>query len=413
MENTDMNKIIEKIETPVNYECDVLVAGGGIAGIAAAMAAAREGAQVILLERSFVLGGLATSGLVTIYLPLCDGMGRQVSFGIAEELLKLSIEHGWETDIPKHAIPNIWLSEHTVAERAADGKRYDVQFNPHLFAFSAERVLRELGVKILFGTYAVATSERDGKIESVIIESKSGREGVSVKRCVVDATGDADIATQSSAGTATYSRGNSLAAWYYFTNEKAGHHLKMYGFSDVALKNNPERAISKTMYGGIDGAEISDMMGESHAAIEKDILARRALGEKVVPSCIASIPQLRMTRRLDGLYTLDDKEMHKRFDDSVGMVSDWRKRGPVYEIPFGTLRCRQVKNLLAAGRCISVSDDMWDITRVIPVCAVTGQAAGTAAAMGDNLDALSVEALQKKLKESGVKLHIDELLPLE
>ena len=404
-----MNKIIEKIETPVNYECDVLVAGGGIAGIAAAMAAAREGARVILLERSFVLGGLATSGLVTIYLPLCDGMGRQVSFGIAEELLKLSIEHGWETDIPKHAIPDIWLTEHTVAERAESGKRYDVQFNPHLFAFSAERVLRELGVKILFGSYAVAVSERESRIESVVIESKSGREGIAVKGCVVDATGDADICAFSSAKTAIYSNGNTLAAWYYFTSNEAGHHLKMFGFTDVSLNDAPEKALTKSKYTGIDAIEISDMMGESHAAIEKDILARRENGETVTPSCIATIPQLRMTRRLDGLYTLDYSEMHKRFEDSVGMVSDWRKRGPVFEIPFGTLLSAEVKNLLVAGRCISVTDDMWDVTRVIPDCAVTGEAAGTAAAMASDLTALSVSELQKKLKSNGVKIHLDEL----
>ena len=70
----------------VAHDCDVLVAGGGVAGIAAALAAARNGARVTLVEKQCLLGGLGTLGLVTIYLPLCDGMGRQVSFGIAEEL---------------------------------------------------------------------------------------------------------------------------------------------------------------------------------------------------------------------------------------------------------------------------------------------------------------------------------------
>ena len=81
---------------PVRYaDYDVIVAGGGIAGIAAALAAARAGKRVLLLERMFALGGLATLGLVTIYLPLCDGKGHQLSFGLAEELLKLSIREGW------------------------------------------------------------------------------------------------------------------------------------------------------------------------------------------------------------------------------------------------------------------------------------------------------------------------------
>ena len=88
-----MDKIIkEELHTPVKYVCDVLVVGGGVGGIASAMAAAREGKSVILADRGFMLGGLATAGLVTIYLPLCDGFGRQVSFGLAEELLRLSVK---------------------------------------------------------------------------------------------------------------------------------------------------------------------------------------------------------------------------------------------------------------------------------------------------------------------------------
>ena len=74
-------------QIPVSGNYDVAVVGGGVAGIAAALSSARAGAKTVLLERQFALGGLATLGLVTIYLPLCDGCGHQVSFGIAEELL--------------------------------------------------------------------------------------------------------------------------------------------------------------------------------------------------------------------------------------------------------------------------------------------------------------------------------------
>ena len=81
--------INENLKTEIKYNCDVCVVGGGIGGIAAALAAKRSGKNVILAERAFMLGGLATAGLVTIYLPLCDGMGKQVSFGLAEELLRL------------------------------------------------------------------------------------------------------------------------------------------------------------------------------------------------------------------------------------------------------------------------------------------------------------------------------------
>ena len=80
-----MNYIKEKAKSlPVTGEYDVVVAGGGIAGVAAALAAKRNGAKVLLIEKQFLVGGLATLGLITIYLPLCDGEGKQVSFGIAE-----------------------------------------------------------------------------------------------------------------------------------------------------------------------------------------------------------------------------------------------------------------------------------------------------------------------------------------
>ena len=92
------------------------------------------------------------------------------------------------------------------------------------------------------------------------------------------------------------------------------------------------------------------------------------------------------------------------------MFSDWRKPGPVYELPFGTLHGGRIRNLIAAGRCISGTDAMWDITRVIPVCAVSGEAAGIAAAMSDDMNAIDIAELQKKLRAAGVKLHEKELI---
>ena len=136
----------EQLETPILETHSVIVAGGGIAGIAAALAAAREGADVLLIEREFLLGGLATLGLVTIYLPLCDGRGHQVSFGIAEELFRLSICHGAEANYPK-----AWLDGGSEKEKA-EGQRFEVRYNAHLFALEAEKLLLQNGVKILYGT---------------------------------------------------------------------------------------------------------------------------------------------------------------------------------------------------------------------------------------------------------------------
>ena len=397
-----MKYLDEKITTAVRYDCDVLVAGGGIAGIAAAMAAAREGAKVILLERSFVLGGLATSGLVTIYLPLCDGEGHQVSFGIAEELFKLSIEHGDEGRYPK-----AWLEGGTFEEKCE--KRYEVQFNPHLFAISAERELVKLGVKMLYGVTACGVSKTDGKIDAVMIEGKSGREAIEVKNAVVDCTGDADICHLSGAECREYTHRNALSAWYYY-DAGEGNKLTQHGNRDITgLESFVDH--TRRRYTGLDTEEISEMMIASHALVEADVLSRREGGEeKLFPTCIASIPQLRMTREIVGICDASLDDDHKYIEDSVGVYSNWRKRGPVYELSFGTLYGKDVKNLLAAGRCLSAELPMWDITRVIPVCAVSGEAAGVAAAMTDDVHSLNVADLQTKLCKNGVKLHISDVM---
>ena len=106
---------------------------------------------------------------------------------------------------------------------------------------------------------------------------------------------------------------------------------------------------------------------------------------------------------------LAEEDEGKRFEDSVGMVSNWKRRGPVFEVPFSSLYGADLKNVIAAGRCVSNTDEMWDIMRVIPCCAVTGQAAGTAAALCDEFSCLPIENLQTTLQAQGVKLHLCDL----
>jgi len=229
----------------------------------------------------------------------------------------------------------------------------------------------------------------------------------------VDATGDCDIACFANAPTENFKQGNVLAAWYYSHGEQ-GYKLNKLGFADIpddqkTDSNAPELLVPKR-FGGLDGAELSEMMQLSHASTLNRIKETRAGDASHIPVTIATTPQIRMTRRIVGEYTLHDKEMHRHFPDSIGMVPDWRKRGPVYEVPFSTLYSGAVKNLITAGRCTSVTDSMWDIMRVIPCCAVTGQAAGMAAAMTDDFTALDVGVLQNELKKQGVKLHLEEIM---
>lgn len=401
-----MDYIIEHRQTAISQQCDVLVAGGGIAGISAALSAARAGAKVTLLERGFMLGGLATAGLVTIYLPLDDGMGNQVSFGIVEELLRLALPHSLENREGRY--PTAWLENGSFEERR-DGRRFELQYNPYLYAIECERLLLGAGVKLLYGTVACDVHKAGDQIDAVIVENKSGRSAIRA-RSVVDATGDADLCALAGAQTETFKQGNVLAAWYYFLSQgEKEAQLKMLGYADIPDAEKKKQGVEtktlvKQRFGGLDAQELSEQVILSHEQTFMDVLTRRQDNPNYTLTTMASIPQIRMTRRLVGEYTLDDSEDHKEFADSIGMISDWRKRGPAYHVPFGTLYGRDVKNLITAGRSISVTEPMWDISRVIPPCAVTGEAAGAAAAMTDDFAALDVKRLQSYLKTKGVNL---------
>ena len=381
----------------------VAVCGGGFAGISAALAAARQGARVILFEKQYMLGGLATAGLVTIYLPLCDGYGRQVSFGLAEELFRLAITYGAEDRYPEN-----WLDG--IGTRTEHDKRFMVQFNAQLFAILAEQALLRAGVEILYGSYVVGVDTEGGKIRTLHVENKSGRTAYDVT-AVVDATGDCDIAHFAGAPTETFKQGNVLAAWYYFS-DKNGYQLRLLGASDTPDEERdgkPTDALIRRRFSGLDGKEISELVCLSHEHMLGDWLKRREVDPTTVIATIPTIPQLRMTRKLAGEYQLSHTEAHTRFEDSIGMVSNWKARGPVWEVPFRTLYCRKINNLLVAGRCTSVNETLWDVMRVIPCCAVTGEAAGTAAAMTDDMTTLDIRLLQKTLQQNGVILHEDDL----
>ncbi len=381
----------ETLQTPVTARYDVIVVGGGVAGIAAALAVARNGKRTMLLERQYLLGGLATAGVITIYLPLCDGMGRQVSFGLAEELLRLSITDGAEARYPHN-----WLEPG--GSRTENDRRFEVQFNPHLFAIRAEELLLKSGVAISYGTYVTSLKREGNRVTHLITESKSGREAFAVGS-VVDATGDADVAALADVPTVLYVPGNFIAGWYYSAGEE-GYRLRAVGSSNRDAEGDTGARLL-----GLSREEGSEFTVRSHAATLRHVLAHRKTDPTCWPVTMATVPQLRMTRRIAGAYTLDLAESHRFFVDSVGLVSDWRKRGPVYEVPFGTLYHPSVQNLICAGRCTSVTDEMWDVMRVIPCCAVTGEAAGTAAAISDDFTALSIELLQKTLQAQGVMLH--------
>lgn len=279
-----------------------------------------------------------------------------------------------------------------------------------MFAILAEQLLVKEGVHILYGTSVCGVDMGRGRINGLFLENKSGRTAVQVNS-VVDASGDADVCAIAGEKTAVYSKKNVLAAWYYQTID-GQNHLEMLG-CDESPEGDSSSGLQLTddRFIGVDGEELSRMTISSHAAVLSSFLKAGNLHGRHALTSIAMIPQIRMSRRIAGVYDLDENE--KSFSDSIGMIGNWYRRGLIYEIPYRALYGRSVKNLIVAGRCISSSDAMWDLTRVIPACAVTGEAAGAAAALTQNFQDANVTQLQQILQNRGVRLHRDEVLAPE
>ena len=376
----------------VSQSTEILVVGGGVAGIAASLSAAREGKKVLLAESTYMLGGLATSGLVAIYLPLDDGDGNQLSFSIAEELLKLAVSEGYENEFPTE-----WINKGSKEERI--NHRYRAQFNPHVFAILCEKLLIKNNVKILYGVNANKVAIKDEKISSVNFVSRTQEIKIKTK-VVIDTTGDATICDIAGEKVVNCDHGNFVACWYSEVIN-GEYQLRLKGTQDTDYYNNR----GGNTFQGLEAKELSKKTIESHQYILKDFLKNGESSTSHALATIATIPQVRMTRRLVGKYELSIDDNKKKFDDSVGMFGNWIKRGYGFELPVRSLCGNKITNLFVGGRCISVKElAMWDIARAIPVCAVSGEACGVLSSLLVD-DKLEIKNAQKILVNRGVKLH--------
>lgn len=393
-------------ETPIWSSVDVLVAGGGIAGVAAAVAAARAGRSVYIVEKTCALGGLATLGNVTVWLPLCDGCGRQVTAGLAEELLQLSVAELQADDDAAgfSRVPACWRAGGDRQQRGQ--QRYSARFNPTAYLLALEHFVAEAGVQVLYDTRICAVHRSADRITHVLVESKSGRHAIACS-AAVDATGDADLCFQAGEETQSLDT-NVLSGWFYY-RDIAGIHLDYLScdFSPVATREGAEGPFFR----GDNVEQVTAQLMGTRQLIRDHLARLRALPgcESTEPILVPTVPCFRMTRRLVGAVSLSDGDVHTWFDDTIGLLGDWRSAGPVYAIPFRALQGVASRNLLVAGRCISADTTAWDVTRALPGCALTGEAAGTAAALAvadtdGDVAALSTEVLQAYLRKHGVLL---------
>jgi len=413
-------KVVEpRHELPVLEKTSILVVGGGPAGTAAAFSAKRLGVDVTLVERYGYLGGLATGGLVLGIFPLYDRDKKQVIFGIGEELMK-------KLDVLKYGIID--------RNKAPVYPTIDAE----AFKYVLADMLLDSGITAYLDCWGVdAIVDAKGVVKGAVFESKSGRQAI-LADIVVDASGDGDIYAAAGAAFEKVKTNIGLISRIGNIDEvdmavgrgsedpehpaagKPGEGRPSKGrvndFGGHAGNSTPAPHVNwLNMKGPVgDALDIADLtaMELKHRRgtwgnVEK--LRQKPGNEQVYLAETAPQLGVRLSRLLDGVRKLTVQDIHSgaKFKDVIGYSGAYAN-APEFQIPYGSLVPAKVENVLAAGRCISADFEVADITRLIPVCWVTGQAAGLAAALciQDKCKPrnVSVTKLQNLLHQQGAYL---------
>ena len=454
-----MNQILEAARSvDVILETDVLVVGSGPGGLAAALGAARAGARTALIDRNGCFGGNITQVGVEGFAWYrhehtvdCEGIGIEF-----EERAKAMGAAMPEPQSLSHAL------------------------DAEMFKWVADTLVQEAGVTPLLHRLGVAPIMENGAIRGVITESKAGREAILAKR-VIDATGDADIATRAGAPVRKSPKEEMMAVSVMFSmsgvNKKefidsvkadpqtyadwSGNGEWDYettGKEDQLFSPFLRKPFKKALEAGIippslhtiagtwgtvtdqgdltylnlvhvpeiDGTDPGDLtIGEMRGRREA-IYAMEAL-RSFMPGCehaklrnFGMTLGVRDTRKIDALYNLtgDDVREQARFDDAVGIFPEFidgygllilPTTGRYFHVPYRSLVPKVIGNLLVAGRCIGGDKVSHAAVRNMMCCAVSGQGAGTAAAIsvrsGESFESLDVRAVQMELKRQGARIE--------
>ena len=411
--------LTEEINEKAHY--DVIVAGGGVAGAAAAISAARAGKSVLLIEKAQKLGGLATLGLINYFVPMCNGRGKQIIFGMAEEFLRTALKYGYGSIHPDFV--NGAISPEKLAGYAARGEkppRYQTKFPAEIFALQLTELCVAEGVDLTFDSLlSRPVAEETGgqtKLLGVVIENKSGREYYTADM-FVDATGDCDLVYR--AGIPTAERGNF--------HTYAGSKITLDSCRKAVETGDIKNALTgicgggASLYGGGHPKEIPLYYGCSSGDVNRYLISnqlemlKKLKKDDRLSRDVVTLPgmcQFRTTRRIEGDYVLKESDVYRHFDDSVGAINDFDRRDYLYEIPYRTLVNRKASNLITCGRTAAGDGYAWDVLRVIPPAIITGQAAGLACAQAlDESRAVAdidVPKLQRTLEAQNVMIHFDD-----
>lgn len=391
-------------DVPVFHEADVVVVGGGPAGFAAAVASARTGAKTALVERYGSLGGLFTNGLVLIIVGSADGerrgAQRLVTRGICEEFLKRCEGMG---------------------KAAYFTDDYHGPFQPTIDPEAAKvlmdrMVKAERNLDVFFHCWGVDAIMEGRRVRGVVFESKQGRQAILAKR-VVDCTGDGDVSFQAGADFRQIT--HNLGFVYQLgglgrATEAQLRAKEADGFPKIPNEPIPGAFWKNNLGPQANGLSVRELTAAEflHRENAWNLVDRMRMTpgfEETYIMNTCSQVGVRASRliKTDHVLDMSETDVRKTFDDAIGMSGDdeFLPRG-AFQIPYRSLLPSGVDNLLVAGRSIGVSPNVIDRVRLIPVCMVTGQAAGTAAAMSVLRDVtprdLDATALRRRLEADGV-----------
>ena len=428
-------------QVPVVGSYDVVVCGGGPAGVFAAIAAAREGAKVALIERYGFLGGMATAGLV-MPLSVFTYKNERVIGGIPYEFLeRLEAMGGGYIERPLG----------------------NVAFDPELYKLCMQRMVLEAGIDLYMHSYlSGCTMGENGVVESVVFENKNGTEALEAK-VFIDATGDADLAAM--AGVPMQAQNGEplqpLSTYFVLAGVdtssplvfEAMHHNKQgenchclpireYLLEHAEELNMPEFGgpwFCTTLHEGCVAVNMTRTAGDAcdnrdytaaECRLREDVYRMAEVlrtnfkeFENCYVASVATQAGIRETRRIKGVHTMTAEEYISgyRYDDSISRgahpIDIHATKGNKQSIhfleqaayvPYRALIAEDFPNILVAGRSISADRKAFASMRVQASCMGTGQAAGVAAAMcakgGYGVKDVDIEALVKKLREIGARV---------
>lgn len=365
------------VELPRIHETDVLVVGGGPAGCVAAIAAARAGVKVTLVERYGHFGGLATGGLVLIILghwALENGEKKQILQGIGEEMM-LRLE----------AMP------FGIVDR---GKGQNPTIDAEVYKYLLVEMLTEANIDIFLHSWvcdAIIDDQPNAEtglpvLRGAVIQTKTGPQAILAKQ-TIDTTGDGDLFA--AAGCA-YSRRKFFIGLPY----RLGNLDRMEQREEV----QPPRHLGS--HTPVPGVNWVNMTGPAEDGVDVKSLSRLELNHRKqiwkqylqvrdTPGCekvylMETAPQIgvRITRVLEGekTLTLEAAQKNHKYDDFVAIGGAWNGEHISWQMPYGAFVSKNVDNILTAGRSLSAEWKMSDVVRVIPDCWISGHAAGCAAA---------------------------------